>query len=707
MKIEVGRWEDFRRRTHPRFFFHPETARERTLYIAKRYPDEVERSLAIADAALRRQFTFEHLTHRFEGEIDWRAAPSGDREWTYLLNRHSWWTDLGRAYLLTGEEAYAREFAAELRGWMSHPCDDDLTCRKLEIGIRARNWLWALYHFLAWPGFDPRTGLEMLESLREHGRRLVQVYGEKEPVSNWGMVETRGLAYLAMMFPEFPEAMDWRDTVFRRFEEQVAKQVLADGWHVELASSYHHAVISCLMEPVLLARINEVPVPKAMETALIRMLECEMYTAQPDRRLPRLGDADALDARPVLMRGALAFDRPEFKAVAEGSTGVRTLTPIAWLFGPGGVQRYQGMKAVWPAETSKAFPDAGYYVMRSDWSREAGYLVFDCGPVITGLGRSHSHSDALSIVLSAYGRPLLVDPGRYTYFEDGEMSWRKEFKSTRSHNTVVVDGLEQSEYLGGSNWGKIARAGCVLWHGDRVLDAVMGWHDGYSRLEAPVGHMRAIFYMKEPRRLQYWLIIDSLVGSGEHLLEQYWHFAPGLEVKPPEKIPAEEYRCEFIADEIVMATLCDISDIGGDRASGQRVQAELFMGWDSPDYGLKIPASVARIAMQTQLPADIVTSGGLVRGGQMPLVRLGKGNGPPAAALAGTGEDGGNRYHVLVSKARSSTGNYEVRATRDDLHGMERQDGGKRYWVEIDGLCDRFIMPDPEEIWAWRQAGSV
>ena len=714
----VELWEGLRRRTYPRFFFHPETVREWALHVAKRCPNEAKRSLAIADAALRHRFTFHHFTHQFGTEIDWRAVPSGDREWTYFLNRHGWWIDLGRAYLITGEEVYAREFAAELRSWMKGSSSDDLTWRKLEVGVRARNWLWALYYFLAWPGLDPQMGLEMVECLREHGSTLIREYGEKEPLSNWGMVETRGLAYLAIMFPEFPEARKWRETAFLRFEDQVAKQVLADGWHVELASSYHHAVISCLMEPVLLARINGVSVPKAMETALIRMIECEMYMVHPDRLLPRLGDADALDARPVLMRGALAFGRSEFRAVADAEiTG-----DIPWFFGPDGMRRYHEMDAALPTEVSKAFPDAGYYVMRGDWSREAGYLVFDCGPVITGLGRSHSHSDALSLVLSAHGKPLLVDPGRYTYLEDGEIPWRREFKATRSHNTVLVDGLDQSEYLGGSRWGNIARAECVLWHSDPILDAVMGWHDGYSRLEAPVTHARAVFYMKDPSGLQYWLVIDTLVGSGEHLLEQYWHFAPALVVRMSDETPraetpagapfegansearprgAEEYRFEFTTGEIVVTTLCAIR--------GRRAEAELLAGWDSPYYGLKSPTSVGRIAARTQLPADFATvllPIRAVRDGRLPTVRLGKGNGPPTA-LAEKGQKDGSRYEVAVAVggAKSGTSSYEVRVTRDDARRMGKQGGGMRYWVEIDGLCDCFVVPGPEEILAWQPPG--
>jgi hypothetical protein len=70
--------------------------------------------------------------------------------------------------------------------------------------------------------------------------------------------------------------------------------------------------------------------------------------------------------------------------------------------------------------------------------------VFDCGPLGEG---NHGHFDALSFELAAHGRSLIVDPGRYTYSEAGDINWRVHFRGTAAHNTVCVDGRHQTCYL--------------------------------------------------------------------------------------------------------------------------------------------------------------------------------------------------------------------------------------------------------------------
>ena len=69
--------------------------------------------------------------------------------------------------------------------------------------------------------------------------------------------------------------------------------------------------------------------------------------------------------------------------------------------------------------------------------------MFDCGPLGEG---NHGHLDCLSFELAAHGRSLVVDPGRYTYSEAGETNWRVHFRGTAAHNTVCVDGRNQTRY---------------------------------------------------------------------------------------------------------------------------------------------------------------------------------------------------------------------------------------------------------------------
>jgi uncharacterized heparinase superfamily protein len=73
---------------------------------------------------------------------------------------------------------------------------------------------------------------------------------------------------------------------------------------------------------------------------------------------------------------------------------------------------------------SKAFPQGGFYIMRH--------------------GDGHKHNSRLSFELFAGDKSFIIDPGSYIYTADREM--RNLFRSTRYHNTVVVDGKEQNRF---------------------------------------------------------------------------------------------------------------------------------------------------------------------------------------------------------------------------------------------------------------------
>ena len=75
--------------------------------------------------------------------------------------------------------------------------------------------------------------------------------------------------------------------------------------------------------------------------------------------------------------------------------------------------------------------------MRSDWTEDARWLIFDTGPY----GGPHGHEDKLSFELFAYGAPFIVDPGSYTYNRSDP--YREYFVGSQGHNTVLVDNKSQ------------------------------------------------------------------------------------------------------------------------------------------------------------------------------------------------------------------------------------------------------------------------
>ena len=87
------------------------------------------------------------------------------------------------------------------------------------------------------------------------------------------------------------------------------------------------------------------------------------------------------------------------------------------------------------------FPYGGYSVMRNGWGKDAMYLFMKYSRHSPG----HKHEDANSVVVTAYGRRLLIDSGNYNYSNDKEsMMYNNYMHSSRAHNTMDFDGLSQA-----------------------------------------------------------------------------------------------------------------------------------------------------------------------------------------------------------------------------------------------------------------------
>src|SRR5690606_32446361 len=100
----------------------------------------------------------------------------------------------------------------------------------------------------------------------------------------------------------------------------------------------------------------------------------------------------------------------------------------------------------------------------------------------------------LSLVMAAYGRPLIVDPGSADYSDTRISNWMR--RTTEAHNTVEVDGQPQE--------AGVTRASYV-WRSNDGLDVYRGEAHGYR----PVIHDRVVYFVKPG----FWIVSDSLTGD--------------------------------------------------------------------------------------------------------------------------------------------------------------------------------------------------
>ena len=246
--------------------------------------------------------------------------------------------------------------------------------------------------------------------------------------------------------------------------------------------------------------------------------------------LPMIGDADdgyvvKLAAEPgfsphisQIVTGAVLFGREDLASKAgalDGKTatllGVEAVRRLAQL-------RIRGRHGFRPR---LQFPESGYYLLGTAFETpDEVRLLVDSGPLGYLSIAAHGHADALSFVLSIGDREILVDPGTYAYHT--EPSWRRYFRSTLAHNTVGIDGEDQSVQAGNFMWTHHAQARCIEFEAGTERQRFVGEHYGYQRLADPVAHRREIVH---DARRQLIEVTDMLRCDGEHRARRSWHFA--------------------------------------------------------------------------------------------------------------------------------------------------------------------------------------
>ncbi|WP_110932921.1 alginate lyase family protein [Paenibacillus bouchesdurhonensis] len=517
----------YRERQVPGCRLPKEETAQITGYVKKYCADEAAAVLKTADEVVDQTFLFQfpwdmertQVPVTFDDAIDWHYIPEVDPEWAYMLNRHRYWIALGQAYAMTGDHKYAAAFCRQLEDWIDsnpvphEPASDNLAWRTIEAGLRGSNWIKTLRYVWDCPQFTPSLLAILLISLAEHARYLVAAFTSWKRISNWGVLETSGLLQIALSFPEFTAAGQWRSLAEQRLEETTQIQVMADGIHWEQSPTYHHEVMSCYLDSMYFAKINRLELDEDFRGKVYEMAIASLYWAKPNHRQPMFGDSDDNDVRSLLTYAAALFKDETLRFRANP----RMDYDSAWLLGIEGIRSYDRMASAEPPELSHAFVHSGHYVMRSGWSEQDLYLYFHCGP----LGGGHGHADLLHFDLYAYGKEFLTDLGRYNYSDHTPL--RKALKESAAHNTTTVDGIGFTEIADTWSYHRIARPSGSKWVSRPAYDYVEGSHDGYLHLDDPVLTDRRIIFIKP----YYWLLVDRFRSKEAHMFRQHFHFAPG------------------------------------------------------------------------------------------------------------------------------------------------------------------------------------
>jgi Heparinase II/III-like protein/Heparinase II/III N-terminus len=592
-------------RTSSKFFFGSGDVPPLAMRLREHLPQETAQIVESAERICRHRFDllgYEDLD--YGADIDWHCdrvhgkraprklwfkipyldfAEVGDSKVTWELSRLQHFVTLAKAYRLTGDERFAVEIFRQWRHWHAeNPCPIGINwASSLEVAFRSLSWIW-MYFLLgecsvAPPGFRD----EWLRALSINGRHIERYLSTYFSPNTHLLGEGVALFFIGTLCPELPTAERWKRRGWEIVLRESSLQVQADGMHFEQSIYYHVYALDFFLHARILASINDIPIPVEFAHTLQKMLTALCVLCRAGNP-PRLGDDDGgrvFDPRrnraehmlDPLITGAVLYGRGDFKSVA-GGLREETL----WLLGEQGIAQFDRLSATDPVQDSVVLRAAGLYVCAHDEPKQQ--LVVDAGSQ-GAMTAGHGHADALAVCVNSQGRAVLIDPGTFEYV--GENSGRNEFRGTRAHNTLLVDGRDQAEPGGPFSWTKLPAVRAENWISGKSFDLFVGSHDGYRRLENPVIHRRWIFSLKS----KFWVVRDLALGSGEHELDLFWHLNPSLSA----------HKGEVDEGLRVLA------------AEGHGWSRDLREGWWSPVYGRKERMDVLHFATRATLPSEFVT----------------------------------------------------------------------------------------------------
>jgi len=543
--------------------------------------------------------------HDFGDSVDWTTVLDDDIESNVSINNHPHILLLARAWRQTGDTRFRDHLIELLESWFAQSPRPNigqgaLQWRTLEVGARAATrWPQIMANGSRDSLFVERMFYPLVYFLFQHADYLM-VHNMRH-LSNWGQVESAGLLSASLILAEHENSDLFRQTALRRFDYLNREMYFPDGVHTENSFYYHGFPLGTQAAVFELARSMGTELDTSWSGVLERGIGALVWSALPDGSIPMVSDVG-----------------PRKSYIGSWQELGRSLFPHNPMFAP--MVGAGGEQSAPPAETSHFCPYAGYGIMRQNWTPQAQYLLFDMG----FYGTNHQHEDKLNIILYAYGRELLHDPGIYRYSRD---NFERYFRSSRGHNLVLLDGKGQRRdmffdkddpYQGltfpdsHSRWLErsthiLAESAYISGFAEKIHPL---WYSGPRPEEKAsllaARHVRKIIWVKG----DYWVMLDHLIGEGNHRVEQVFHFSPLLKSHSAGGI--DPGRVELVGDQIAVsrnrrAANLAVIQVGGNdlEARREKGQKDPHVGWSSL-YG-ENPAWDVTFQVERALPTTLVT----------------------------------------------------------------------------------------------------
>ncbi len=509
------------------------------------------------DAVARGEFSFLNIQERYDQQPEWSDAGKS-RLWRYNLHYFN--------YLL-GKARLSEQAALSLiRHWIrENPPGTADAWDPFPTSLRIVNWIKYIGGGITDQSEPTAVLMDISESIYEQTCWLAS-WLEHHILANHIFKNAKALLFAGFFFSG-PQALRWRTQGLNLLRRELAEQILPDGGHFERSPMYHAMILEdCLdminvCHPQLQASHSPAFVQKTSKTGntLWRIPETKLSSSRLKDFCDRL-----LHTSEKMMHYLVGMTHPDGQMALfnDAAFGIERSPENLQIF----FENLTGKRVVIPQGPIWSFPESGYFILAP---QTGDRLIMDCGPVGPDYQPGHAHCDLLSFELSLQGRRVIVDSGCFQY-EDASI--RQYNRGNAGHNSVTIDGRNQSEVWGAH---RVARRAYPIEarlearaHGSLCFS---GAHNGYRHLSGSPIHRRTVTWSGDEL-----LIEDRVEGCGRHDIQSRLHIHPNL------LVVINNGKATIHDGPVLLAI---IAPAGSGRI-------ELEAGWYCPEFGMRQSCNV-------------------------------------------------------------------------------------------------------------------
>ena len=440
------------------------------------------------------------------------SKEAGDIKYVWEKSRFCFFYDIIRYDYHFNEDCSQIVFD-EILSWIkNNPINSgpNYVCSQ-ETSLRILNWTFALHYYKN----SSSLTSEIFDAIQfsiywqiHHVYNNIQ-FSRIAVRNNHAITETLSLYLIGLLYPQFPNALRWKEKGKAWFEKEIAYQVYEDGTYLQFSMNYHRVVIQLMTWAIILSEKNNEKFSDVVyERAKKSLTFLCVCMNDSNGWLPNYGAND----------GALFFPlndehfrnyKPQLQSLANAlhiDTGFdKKYEDINWY------NQHLTNTSLPIHNGIYQFKAGGYYIIR-----EKDTLTFiRCG----SYKDRPSQADNLHLDIWYKGENIIADAGSYKYNTDETTI--KYFAGTASHNTVILNNYDQMQK--GSRFIWYYWSQCLHAHLMEESDVYKftGEIAAFSYIQKGIKHKREITKIKNKPQ---WFIKDEIINMPANIvLKQLWH----------------------------------------------------------------------------------------------------------------------------------------------------------------------------------------